>query len=51
VLAAARRLGLSDLVHLQRVRSTVSRSAPAPTLTAERAATSRRPVRTPEAVR
>ncbi len=51
VQAAARRLGISDLVHLQRVRSTVSRSASAPALTAERAATSRRRTGAPEAVR
>ena len=49
VQAAARRLGVSDLVHLQRVRSTVSRSASKPALTAERAPGSR--TRMPEAVR
>ena len=40
VQSAARRLGISDLVHIQRVRSTASRNASAAALTAERDATS-----------
>jgi hypothetical protein len=54
VHTAARRLGISDLVHLQRVRSTVSRSAAASALTAERAPRSRSSSsrsRVPEAIR
>ena len=51
VQAAARRLGISDLVHIQRVRSSVSRTAPAAALSAERPATRRRTARGPEVVR
>jgi hypothetical protein len=51
VLRAARRLGISDLVHLQRVRSTVSRSPSAAALTRERAAASPHRTSAPEAVR
>ena len=52
VQATARRLGISDLVHLQRVRSTVSTSAPAATPSAERfAAASRGRTRAAGAVR
>ena len=42
VQAAARRLGISDLVHIQRVRSVVPRTAPRAALAAGRAAISRR---------
>jgi hypothetical protein len=51
VVTAARRLGISELVHVQRVRSTVSRPAAAEALNVERASTRRRAVRTPEAIR
>jgi hypothetical protein len=52
VLAAARRLGISELVHLQRVRSTVSSSAATTARAADRTApTRRRSRRAPEAVR
>jgi hypothetical protein len=51
VQAAARRLGISELVHLQRVRSTVSRTASAAALAAERTAPNRRRSRAPQVVR
>ena len=52
VQAAARRIGISELVHLQRVRSTVSRTASTATVAAERTAPSRgRARRAPEAAR
>lgn len=51
VHAAARRLGISELVHLQRVRSTVSRTASTAAPAAERTAPSRRRTRATEAVR
>jgi hypothetical protein len=51
VVTAARRLGISELVHVQRVRSTVSKPAAAAAFDVERASTRRRAVRTPEAIR
>ncbi len=51
VQAAARRLGIAPLVHVQRVRSTVSSGATAAAVTAERSPTSRRGTRAQEAVR
>ena len=52
VRAAARRLGISDLVHLGRVQSSVSTAASAVTRAAERTAPGRRSTRRPpEAVR
>ena len=51
VQAAARRLGIAPLVHVQRVRSTVSTTATAAARTAERPAASRRRTRPQEAVR
>jgi hypothetical protein len=50
VQAAARRLGISDLVHIRRVRSTVSRTGPA-ALASERTATRPRTAPGPEVVR
>jgi DNA-binding MarR family transcriptional regulator len=51
VQATTRRLGISDLVHIQRVRSTVSRKAPVAALAAERSATRRRSGRALEVAR
>lgn len=51
VQSAARRLGIAELVHVQRVRSTVSRKGSAAALTAERTPTRRRAARTPEVAR
>ncbi|HEY1520662.1 MAG TPA: hypothetical protein VGF91_29835 [Solirubrobacteraceae bacterium] len=51
VQAAARRLGISELVHLQRVRSTVSRAASTTAPAAQRATPSRRRTLAPESVR
>lgn len=42
VKSAARRLGISSLVHIQRVRSTVANPAAAPAISAQRAAPGRR---------
>ena len=51
VQSAARRLGISELVRIQRVRSTVSRKASAAAPSAERTATRRRGARTPVVAR
>lgn len=51
VQAAARRVGIAPLVHVQRVRSTVSTNANAAGITAERSATTRRATRAQDAVR
>jgi DNA-binding MarR family transcriptional regulator len=51
VQAAARRLGISELVHLQRVRSTVARTASTAAPAAERTAPRRRRARASEVVR
>ena len=51
VQAAARRVGVPELVHLQRVRPTVSRSASTAAPAAERTAPSRRHTRAAEVVR
>jgi hypothetical protein len=51
VQAAARRLGIADLVHIQRVGSNASQKAPAVALVADRAATDRRNARAPEVAR
>jgi hypothetical protein len=51
VQAAARRIGITPLVHIRRVRSTVSTNARAPAASAERSATSRRGARAQEAAR
>jgi hypothetical protein len=51
VQSAARRLGVSELVHIQRVRSTVTRSSTPPARTAERSSPARRRTRATEASR
>jgi hypothetical protein len=51
VHAAARRVGLPDLVHVQRVRSTVSRNASATAVATERSASGRRNAPVPEMAR
>jgi len=51
VQSAARRLGISELVRIQRVRSTVSRNASTAALAADRTATVRRSPRSPEVAR
>jgi hypothetical protein len=51
VQAAARRVGIRDLVHIQRIRSTVSRNASAAAVAGERTATGRRNARDLEVTR
>ena len=51
VQAAARRVGIADLVRVQRMRSTVSRKASATAVAAEHGATGRRNGRIPEVMR